>query len=948
MNYDSTDSFGLPKTRITKGRKLGNSPNPLPAKGESDTRTTFADPETSRSSAGRSATSSAAAAAADQSTGGRERAGVSSRADRRAQPLTTTSSERFPSTTPAAAEPQRETSRSTSDVGMDLGDDFDSPEEEMDELLETTGTLLAARSNASASVSSPASAAAAASASTSAIVSEPESSSEAVSPLLPLGRLTKSFREDRTKLTDRAQGDRTASLSSTVAAVASEKTNISVGSAVGETLRRRSPSPPSSPRKSRSDGLQQDYRSGESLRSRRGRGLTYSGSRDDLEGGNFSENVGEGGAVATSVVEEGTRTTTAAESSMRSLLSGASSDGGRSRTTWAEGDVSGSVGDGVGKSCLRTHGSDLEAVASPASGGNKKGGDAALSLEGGDSASDDTRRQLTSSGPGIVPTTAGKVPRRSALAGSDKSASRHAKSSRGVTFDDDLVGVDALDILPGSSSDEDEKCGGGGALPTAVEAPEETVSPTVGSSTPIATVSAQQPPVIPVTTPVVNTAAMHVDVDVDGDGNGDGAAGVNRVSATLVAASSSEMNMTEGLSPAAARLMAEDSSSENSNSNPSPTAGGKSTIASLLGLEDPGASASPADGGHLKLGAEATSRIGLGPKDGDDEGGGNMTTADDAQLDLALGFTPSAMEGGRKPRRTLPAGRRRRPRGEVSPPTVKEGNKTSGSPAVSTRRAPIPSASVPLPTTSALTTDMATRLADTTCGAPIMGSSEAQASSAAAGGGGAGDVGGSRLDRVLGVPSALPVPAEKRATVVVENPSTATAGDITGTGVEPSSSVTASYSAAIPSAAVPSAALPGTSNSSASGATRGGTSRSLDSIGPRHGSGNNSNTATASSRAENSTETRGVDSSVLASLERQLVLLASEKEAVVARSARDEKMFQRDFDQLREAAAAANSRAFELEAALAVARFVERDTPPSVLEMNVMLYIELHKLRLGA
>lgn len=941
LNYDSTDSFGLPKTKTTKGRTLRNKPNFTSAKSESESRTTpIADADTRRSSADRSARRSAAA---DQSTGGRERDGISSRADRRAQPLTTTSNEGLPSgsatptfggrdllgTTPATAESQRE---ATPGVGVDLGDDFDSPDEEMDELLETTGTLLAARGKASTSASSLASSSASASASASAPVPEPELTSAAVPPLLPLGRVTQSFREDRTSSTDRALGGKTAPLSSTVAAVASEKiNNITVGSAVGETLRRRSPSPPSSPRKSRSDGLQQDYRSGESLRSRRGRGLTYSGSRDDLEGGKASDKIEESGvqggrlegyghggvgSVATNVVEEGAHKTTAvaAESSTGSLRSGASGGGGgRTRTTWAEDDVSGSAGGGVGESGLRAHGSDPESVASPATGGSKKDGDAAASLEGGGSASDDTRRQLTSSGPGIVQKTAHKVPRRSALAGSDKSksASRQAKPSRGVTFDDDLVGVDALDILPGSSSDEEETRGGGAA---AVEVPEETPSPTAGTSTLIATVSGQQPPDVSVTTPAVNKAVMHI------DGDGDRSAGVNRVPATRVALSSSERNMTEGLSPAAARLMAEDSSSEDSNA---PRAGGASKIASLLGLQDPGASESSAERGHLKMVAGATSRIGLGPKDGDGEGGGSMTTADDAKLDLALGFTPSAMEGGRKPRRTLPAGRRRRSRGEVSPPPAKVENKPADSPVASTKRASIPSVSVLLPSTSALTTDMAAGLGDTTRGAPKTGSSEAQAASAAAGGEGAGDVGGSRLNRVLGVPSALPSPAEKAATAVVNNPSTATAGDTTGTGVEPSSPATAAYSPALPSSAVLSpAALPGTSNSSASGATISGTSR--------HESGNSSSTATASSRAEDSTKTRGVDSSVLASLERQLVLLAGEKEAVVARSARDEKMFQRDSDQLREAAAAAHSRAFESDAALAIARFVRRDTPPFV------------------
>ncbi|CAN0223461.1 unnamed protein product [Pylaiella littoralis] len=935
LNYDSTDSFGLPKAKITKGRTPGLSPNPAPSESRNETRATSAGAGSSRPSSSRpSADRSAKSRAAVESSGGPEHDGGSAHGGRPAQwPRTSDSSEMLSSnttaasgggsllstTTPAATEPQREVSRSpqdavataTSEAGIDLYDDFDSPDEEIDELLQTTGALLAARNSASVRAPSPAPAPATATA------------LSAVPPPSQLGGLTNSSREDRKN-------------SSAVAADSSEQWNHTVGSSVGEPLRRTSPSPPSSPRNSRSDGLQRDYHSGQSLRSRRGRGLTYSGSKDDLGGGKVSEKGGEsgpqggrlevslyggGGPAATNILEGGAHKNTAvpAGSSIGSSHSGLSSGGGRSRTISAEDEVGGGRGDEVGESGLRAFGSDLEG---PASVGRKMDGDVAASVNGEGEANDDTRHELASSGSGIVPKSIEKASRRSALAGSDKSkaASRHAKSSRGVTFDDDLVGVDALDILPGSSSDEDDKRGDE-ALPAAIGV-SETASPIIGTSAPTANFPAQQSPVAPAIVSTVNTAVVGI------DGDGDGIAGSNRVSATRVAASSGEMNrssstaMTEGLSPAAARLMAEDSSSEDRNA---PRAVGASTIGSLLGLEDPGPAASSAGRVHLNTGAEATHRVGMGPEDDGGKGGEDVITIDDAKLELALGFTPSVMEGGRKPRRTLPAGRRRRTRGGVSPPTAEGEGKLAGFPVATTKRASIPSASIPSTTSQALGRDMITQQEDVTCKTSKLRNSVAEAAAlvevgvAAARGKGAGDVRGSRLDGVPGSPSTLSSPAGKSVVTVFDAPLVVTAESTAGTGVESSSSAPESHSLALPMAKLSSVALPGTSNSSASGATHGASFSSFDS-GPRHGSSNNRSTDTAYSKAKNSTETRSVDASVLASLERQLVLLTGEKEAVVAKSLGDEKRFRRDSDQAREAAAAAHARAFELEAALAVAR----------------------------
>ncbi|CAN0486572.1 unnamed protein product, partial [Ectocarpus sp. 12 AP-2014] len=156
-------------------------------------------------------------------------------------------------------------------------------------------------------------------------------------------------------------------------------------------------------------------------------------------------------------------------------------------------------------------------------------------------------------------------------------------------------------------------------------------------------------------------------------------------------------SITEGLSPATALLMA-DSSSEDNNST---TAAGAATSKSRPGSEHPDRSSFSVP--RLGLGkAEVEKKeegseglLGVGPTDG---GIGEDETIDDAKLDLALGFTPSAMEGSRKPRRTLPAGRRRRSRrGESS--TVADGeNEHAGVSVANTSLASRPSTAISLAT----------------------------------------------------------------------------------------------------------------------------------------------------------------------------------------------------------------------------------------------------------
>lgn len=942
LDYDSTDSFGLPKAKpkaTPKGREQDPDPKAAHGEEESETWKTLAG-------AGRSRSPPRAGPSVTSDDGGEPGGIFSSRSPAPAtsdwlsrDSTTTSSSSRRgrPSPAPvdgAAGAPGRGGSGSPEaavaanpGARIDLADDFDSPDEDINELLEMTNP--SAITKASARVP----------ASVSASVSALGSASATMPPLLPLGGSTDSPKDDRKKPRERPPDATVSSPSPVVAAVAAvaahEGSTTTLGSPAGEPVRIRSPSPPSSPR--------EENRTWRSLRSRPGRGMTYSGSPDNLKGGGVSEESGGGGlrdrdgrsmesssrgevgpAATNASAAEGVRQADAspAGSPVRSSTSRAGSGGGRGEKNTEEGEAGRGARDGALEPNPQARRSGLEAPASAASRATTYV-DAASSLEGkGGGGESDARRLLTSSGPGIAPKVSSRAPRRSALAGADKSKSQSPQpKSRGVTFDDDLAGVDALDILPGSSSDEAEKRGGG-ATPTA-ELP-GTVSPSrrdrdhdslkatsISTATASSAAAAAKPPVDP-------------DVGGGGGDGGDIARALKpraTTSSSGVSRQSSASAMTEGLSPAAARLMAEDSSSEESHV---PQASAADTMGSLLGLEDeddrPGSPSTSAGGqGRLQAGTGAASLLGEVPKDGGE--GEDMTTTDEARLDLALGFTPSSMDGGRKPRRALPAGRRRRPRegagaGVGASPTTANAESKQAS-----RTSSLASVPISLPETSSLATNMATSsLGDTMRGeAGVTGAAAAAAAPRVAGA--AKDTGEARNSpsgRVSGLRSTSTAPVATASHVAA--PSAGIAASAADTSTESSVSPAALSAVALPSVALP-------SNDSTPGAnaiSHGGTPGSFN-TGPRHGGGGGgggTSAIAASSRAENIVESRGVDVSVIASLERQLVLLAGEKEAVAARSARDEQRVQRDSDLARDAAAAAQAQAFESEAALAVARFV--------------------------
>ncbi|CAN0072689.1 unnamed protein product [Ectocarpus sp. 8 AP-2014] len=901
LNYDSTDSFGLPKKKTSKGRAQYTAPKDGNTGSESRTTIGSSSPHTG----GPSTTPNAAGRGMSQQDDG----SLSFLGGGQVQPSTSgglaldttvgSLGGDMPLSTAAVTAPAgggRGASRVppdeepavTTGTGIDLDEDFDSPDE-MDALLEMTdpSTLMPEPSGASASATGP------------------------MPPLLPHGGSTSPGRQD-------GQNPPHNQLD-TPAATPPPASSVS-------TSKRRSPSPPSSPRKGRSD-VMKDSRSGQPLPSRPGRGLSYSGSRDGLSYGRASEEgMGgesrkvEGRALqdshsggveprVTNAVAEGTRNDAAlatTRSPTRALLSPASTDGEQSRTE--EDGINGGAGNEGEETGSRVHGSAPEASASVAVASTMVG-DSAGSL-GSVGGASDARRQLTSSGPGIVKKNGDRVPRRSALAGADKPTAQSRKpKSRGVTFDDDLVGVDALDILPGSSSDEGEKLGG--ETPPTEDLLEKKGLPQSSLN------------LVPTKSPVpVETAAETV---AEGNGIGGGIREPeHRTSepwSTAVASSGisrrPSTSITEGLSPATALLMA-DSSSEDNNST---IAAGAANTKSRPGSEHPDRSSFAVP--RLDLGkAEVDKKVegsagllGVGPTDG---GIGEDETIDDAKLDLALGFTPSAMEGTRKPRRTLPAGRRRRSRrGESS--TVADGEmEHAGISVANTSLASMPSLAIPLATAHpAETTFERTTLS--------VGRADDAGSGVAGTGERAGDNGISRSTLAPGVSPTLPAavrePPKSSTGATAFGITPVTAAATKGTGIE-----------STPSSAerVPSAALPGSESDRALD-----TRALIDSrgtLGPLdHGSKNGSSNrdrlsgvaAASSSRSENSAESRGVDVSVLASLERQLVLLASEKEAVAAKVARDEQRLQRDADLARDATAAAQARAFESEAALAAARFVK-------------------------
>ncbi|CAM9420463.1 unnamed protein product, partial [Hapterophycus canaliculatus] len=725
----------------------------------------------------------------------------------------------------------------------------------------------------------------------------------------------------------------TATLSTAFAAV-SEERSCTAGSLKKEPPRRRSPSPPSSPRKGRSEDLE-TYRTGGSFRPRPGRGLTYSESREDLKaGGSVPEKGKESdsresgtarfdgfyldGVPPVGKAEEGSKTTAAAAGpSIKSspLLSGAACIGGGERN----GEYS-ETGEARATAGLGGAVAESEALASRASTGIFYG-DSTGDNEGawGGSA---TSLKLTTSGPKTETRISDRVPQRSALAKADKPKSTsRAPKSRGVTFDDDLVGVDALDILPGSSSDDDQDHGDqtqAGHAPPAGESLEAVAALPSEREVRVGTpfLPTNPSPSFPTKQPGDASPVRHETVSFGGRTSGDGSSAKRGLSAleSRDPVASSAVNrrfstqITDGLSPAAARLMEENSSSEDGN-NPL-TEDERSDIGSRLGMEASDKESS-ARQGDLTSAAGHTPFLGHRPEDdGRDENG---TDIDDAKLDLALGFTPSAMESGRKPRRALPAGRTRRSR------ACELQTKRSEHPFVPTAdNNSTCSISMSKPPSTTETPRMKTTITvpvDTARGIALGEAGDRQAREDK------GDAGGIHPKGVSALSSAQPAvvgrPTDSLTGAIphVETPVTgAAATSFKGTGVESSSPSVAMEETAKSRVLGPTPLEPINHGSRHATSSDGGNVSSRDA--PAAGGG-----GALSSKAENSSGGfQSVDVAVLASLERQLALLASEKVALVARTTHDERRLQKESDTARDAAAAAQARAFGSEATLSEAR----------------------------
>lgn len=488
---------------------------------------------------------------------------------------------------------------------------------------------------------------------------------------------------------------------------------------------------------------------------------------------------------------------------------------------------------------LRTHGPGIETSAGSSrhnqdgSGKQGVGGDA-----GGSS---------IATGAGA---SAGNVPRRSALARVDKPRSLEPKP-RAVTFDDDLGGLDALDILP--SSDDDEAPGG----EPADEQPQSMLktSTTTDRAAPL-TVK-----------PTIRSAVDESDRYRPSESHATTSLGTTKRGSTSI---------TQGLSPAAGRVMAEDSSSEESVvSRAAPN-----VLRTGLGLE-PGPKSLTA----VDIGVVASLGLGSQAADGD----GDIT--DDAKLDLALGFTPSAMDGGRRPRRTLPAGRRGRSSIGVSPATDRGGANYSAT------------------VDSALTKSVVS-LAAPTSNTPSLREtplrfSEAETGVAMGKGKDAGDGEASH-------PNLTPPPAFQR---VVDNP----VPDVLDTPERVFGGNPAVRAPLTPTASVkPLTAAPRTlkgvasDNVLATGTSDGG----VGYIGEGGGRGGNA----PPPKQVTAAGLGNMDASVLVSLERQLALLAGDRESAATKLALDGQRLQRESDSIRDELLAAEARAFEAEAALAAAR----------------------------
>lgn len=461
--------------------------------------------------------------------------------------------------------------------------------------------------------------------------------------------------------------------------------------------------------------------------------------------------------------------------------------------------------------------------------------------------------------------TTGTLPLRSALANPDK-ARRCVNKSRGVSFDDDLGNVDALDILPGSDDDAS-------ASPAA-----DVLG--LGVSSPPASLD-----VTPSSFPSTVTPRLSAKDDASAGGpdnkndrriedeeterskdNTEHFPSFTIPSATRTSRSTMNRSaqrstsITAGLSSAAARLVTEGSSSDDEQDL---VFSQKADMDSRLGLGAPAVPEKPKD--VVRTPAVAA--------DGGDD--------DDAKLDLVLGFTPSAMDGGRRPRRALPAGGRRRPRADSSLTFGENRQEIPTSTATDSALA----SSAPASTTAAA----GEKEKETVRVEPVFVPEQAPESKVA------------RVDS-----PALPESASRSST---------TSSDKVGQNVEILTSGNTNLMK--PVRTTTGATEAPTTLKDAIGSGGGGTASAV----ADDGKGRTDN-GCYSTQPERHTAggTESVDGSVLSSLERQLVLLTNEKEDDTARFAKREERLEQEAAASKTATAAAEARAADADSALEAAR----------------------------
>lgn len=457
---------------------------------------------------------------------------------------------------------------------------------------------------------------------------------------------------------------------------------------------------------------------------------------------------------------------------------------------------------------------------------------------------------------------ASRVRRRSALSIEGKPRSKGMKPL-GVTFDDDVHGLDALDILPSSSDDDKQVLADASAAtsPKSFGAPRSTLGDGV----------------VPVN-PIVTQKGID---GVKGLGNSHDTMYSSSLPVSERASMGSRRNgrsrstpITEGLSPAASRLLAEDSSSDER--TPSKNTGG----GRLRSRQD---SVSPT--GSKAVGKTSSFGLDITPSNAVGE-----VSIDDDKLGLALGFTPSAMSGARRPRRSLPSGGRRRARAGVSPAEVKAQVDQAGGDVAAVESVAMGAGNV---------TQTAVNGVGKSCGI----------------GGHDRDGKGITQDKIsYGVdgvksPRQEQHPSRSVAPIVdaqsTSNPQGAEAGSAEGA---------TSTAKGVPRG------TGSVQSSSAASLRKPATIGSRFEI-KRNMTGRVELQDDRGVTQEHATNDVSIKAPVAASLERQLVLLVGEREAAAARFVREEERLQREADMAREALTVAEARAGEAEAALTAARW---------------------------